>query len=422
MELLLVGLNHKTAPVNVREKISFPEKIISQALKSLQEREGISEGMIISTCNRVEIVVGVDDPNVQVLGIKEYIQDIHHLPLDDFDKHLYVLTAEEVISHVFRVAASLDSMIVGEPQILGQLKDAYAQARESGVTGNLLNNLLPKAFQVAKRIRTETGIGKRAVSVSFAAVELAKKIFGDISRKTVLVLGAGEMGDLVAQHLLSCGVHNVYVSNRTQKRADEMARKFNGRVIPYEKLTEELYRIDILIASTGAPHFIIRHEHITKTINLRKGEPMFLIDIAVPRNIEPSINEIDNVFLYDIDDLQSVVNANLKEREKEANVAMEIIRQEVCTLSRRLVSLEVFPTIVALREKIETIRKTEVERALSKMNGLSQIEKTSIEGLTTSIINKILHRPVTTLKHPPNSGEVHSYVEAARELFGLETE
>jgi glutamyl-tRNA reductase len=420
MELLLVGLNHKTAPVDIREKLSFPEKIMPGALKSLREKDGIAECMIISTCNRVEIVVGVDDPDVRTRQVKEYLRDLHRLPLEDFDPHLYTLTSLEVISHVFQVAASLDSMIVGEPQILGQLKDAYAQARKCEVTGVLLNNVLPRAFKVAKRVRTETGIGKRAISVSFAAVELAKKIFGDISSKSVLVLGAGEMSDLVAQHLLGNGVDNVYVSNRTRRRAEEMAGKFNGRVIPYESLIEELYRIDILIASTGAPHFVIRREHIARAINLRKGEPMFLIDIAVPRNIEPSINEIDNVFLYDIDDLQSVVKANLKEREKEARMAMEIIGQEVLTLWRRLTSLEVSPTIVALREEIETIRKKEVERALARMNGLSQRERGSIEGLTRAIINKILHRHITTLKNPPNSGEVHSYVEAIQALFGLE--
>jgi glutamyl-tRNA reductase len=420
MELLLVGLNHKTAPVDIREKLSFPEKIMPEALEALKQREGISECMIISTCNRVEIVAGVDDPDVLTRQIKEYLRDFHHLSLNDFDRHLYVLTSQEVISHVFQVASSLDSMIVGEPQILGQLKDAYAQAKKCGVTGIILNNVLPRAFKVAKRVRTETGIGRRAISVSFAAVELAKKIFGDISRKSVLVLGAGEMSELVAQHLLGSGVDNVYVSNRTRNRADEMAKKFNGRVIPYENLIEELYRIDILIASTGAPHFVIRREHIAKTISLRKGEPMFLIDIAVPRNIEPSINDIDNVFLYDIDDLQSVVKANLREREKEAHLAMEIIGQEVSTLSQRLTSLEVSPTIVALREEIEEIRKKEVERSLAKMNGLNQRERESIEGLTTAIINKILHRPITTLKHPPNSGEVHSYVEAVRALFGLE--
>lgn len=422
MELLLIGLNHKTAPVDVREKLSFTEKRMPEALKSLYGREGIAECMILSTCNRVEVLAGVDDPDVRTRQIKEYLRDFHDLSLKDFDPHLYVLTSEEVISHVFEVATSLDSMIVGEPQILGQLKDAYAQAKECGVTGILLNNVLPKAFKVAKRVRTETGIGKRAISVSFAAVELAKKIFGNISRKSVLVLGAGEMSELVAQHLLSSGVDNVYVSNRTRERAEEMAKKFNGRVIPYEGLIEELSRIDILIASSGAPHFVIRHEHITRAINLRKGEPMFLIDIAVPRNIEPSINEIDNVFLYDIDDLQSVVKANLKERKKEARLAMEIVVQEVCTLSKRLVSLEVSPTIVALREEIEAIRKDEVERAMARMNGLSQRERDSIEGLTTSIINKILHLPVTTLKNPPNSGEVHSYVEAVQALFGLKPE
>lgn len=421
MELLLVGLNHKTAPVDIREKLSFSEKMIPEALESLREKEGVAECMIISTCNRVEILAGVDDPDVRIRQVKEYLRDFHRLPLKDFDSHLYTLSSEEAIFHTFQVATSLDSMIVGEPQILGQLKDAYALAKECKMTGILLNNILPKAFKVAKRVRTETGIGKRAISISFAAVELAKKIFGDISSKAVLVLGAGEMSDLVAQHLLRNGVTNVYVCNRTRERAEDMAKKFNGQVIPYENLFEKLHQVDILIASTGAPHFVIRREHIAQAINLRKGEPMFLIDIAVPRNIEPSINEIDNVFLYDIDDLQSVVEANLKERKKEAHLAMEIIEQEVSTLCQRLVSLEAAPTIVALREEIEAIRKNEVERALARMNGLSQLERTAIEGLTTSIINKILHRPITTLKNPPDCGEVHSYVEAVRALFGLDS-
>ncbi len=421
MEIIIVGLSHKTAPVEIREKISFPGQKIADALQSLCSWGEIQEGIILSTCNRVEIIAHADSLEGGTRAVKEFISQYHRLPLADFEPHLYIYPHKQAIKHLFRVACSLDSMIVGEPQILGQLKDAYNNALECKTTGAILNKLLTKSFSVGKKVRSETGIAKNAVSVSFAAVELAKKIFGDLNSKTVMVVGTGEMSELVAQHLVANGVAQVLVANRTHSRALDFAEKFKGEAVAYDDLVNQVARADIIISSTGAPHFILHHEQIVKVIHQRKYKPMFFIDIAVPRDIDPKINDIDDVYLYDIDDLQSVVTANIKERRKEAAVAEEMIEKDVEQFAAGLSSLDVVPVIVALREKMEAIRTQELKKTLSRMGELSDKEKNALEALSSGIVNKILHHPTVILKQHSNSDEIHHYLEAARKLFNLES-
>ncbi len=420
MKLILVGLSHKTAPVEVREKLAFPEKHLPEALKSLHGCQGIREGLILSTCNRVEILVQVEDTGCGVEIVEGFIANYRDIAPELFFPHLYVHLNEKAVHHLFRVACSLDSMVVGEPQILGQLKDAYQAAVEGKTVGQILNGLLHRAFNVAKKVRTETGIGQSAVSVSFAAVELARKIFEDLQDKTVLILGAGEMSELVAQHLISNGVHNVLVSNRTYERGEELAAKFTGQVIRYENLKDELHRVDILISSTGAPHLVIHHEDVQRAVHTRRNRPMFFIDIAVPRDIDPKVNELDDVYLYDIDDLQAVVEANIRERRREAKIAEEIIAKETQQVMGWWRSLDVVPTIIDLRGTMDNIRQEELARALPKLKNLSPEEKKAVDVLTQGLINKILHKPIVTLKKHASNNNVQPYIEVIRKLFDLD--
>src|SRR5690349_8093670 len=324
MQLALVGLSHKTAPVEVRARLAFNDGALRRALTTLLGRQHVTEVMILSTCNRVEVVA--ESPDAQL--IREFLCEFHQIPPDSVSKHLYSFRNAEVIRHVFRVASSLDSMMVGEPQILGQVKEAYRIAMDAGTVGMHLSALMTRAFAVAKKVRNETGISQSAVSVSFAAVELARKIFGDLSGKTVMIIGASKMGELAARHLRRNGVSSVLVTNRTFERAVELAKVFEGAAVPFEHFAEHMERADIVISSTGAPHFIIGKPLAEQIMHRRKYKPMFLIDIAVPRDIDPTVNEIDNAFLYDIDDLQQVIDSNLKERMREALRAEEIIASE----------------------------------------------------------------------------------------------
>jgi glutamyl-tRNA reductase len=324
------------------------------------------------------------------------------------------------VRHLFRVAASLDSMVVGEPQILGQLKDAFDHALTHNTTGTVMNRLMKKAISVAKRIRTETKIAESAVSISFAAVELARKIFGDLDGKTVMLAGAGEMAELAAKHLVNNGVKQILVANRTYERAEELAQEFEGRAVKYEDLVPEMVHADILIAATGAPHYILLKKDMERVIKERKNKPVFLIDIAAIRNLDPEINKIDNVYLYDVDDLQSVVESNIKERQREAEQAEEIIEEEINTFMSWLTTIDVVPTIVALRERAEAIRLAELERSLPKMGELSEKQKKQLEGLTQAIVNKLLHAPLVALKKSAGDPEGGSHVESARVLFGLD--
>ena len=422
MNLIIVGLSHKTAPVEIREKLSFPSQTIGEPLNRLCTSYGINEGVIISTCNRVEIFAVTQDIEKGLRQVKRFISDYHNIPMEGLDEHLYTYTSEDAARHIFRVASGLDSMVLGEPQIFGQVKDAYGYALQHRTAGVIINKLFHKAFSVAKRIRTETKIGSSAVSISYAAVELAKKIFGTLEGKSVMLIGAGEMAELAAKHLLSNGVQEIIVANRTYERAIEMAKGFNGTPIMFREFPHYLKRVDIVIASTAAPKYIIRPEQIDEVIKERKNRSMFFIDISVPRNVDPLINNIDNIYLYNVDDLQGVVEANMKERAKEARAAEVIIDEEIENFYKWVKSLDVVPTIVALKKKIEDIRKGEVEKALSGLNGLQEKDIQVIDAMTKAIVNKIVHDPVTHLKKEANKVEGDFYIEAARRLFDLNTE
>ena len=422
MNLIVVGLSHKTAPVEIRERLSFPVQTIGEPLNRLCTAYEINEGVIISTCNRVEVLAVTRDIEKGLWQVKKFLSEYHNIPLEELDKHLYVYISEDAVRHIFRVSSGIDSMIIGEPQILGQVKDAYGYALQHKTAGVIMNKLFHKAFSVAKRIRTETKIGSSAVSVSYAAVELAKKIFGTLEGKIAMLIGAGEMAELAARHLLSSGVQEIIVANRTYEKAIEMAKGFNGTPIMFREFTHYLKKVDIVIASTAAPKFIIHPEQIEEVIKERKNRSMFFIDISVPRNIDPLINNIDNIYLYNVDDLQGVVEANLKERAKEAKEAEAIINEELGNFHRWVKSLDVVPTIVALKKKFEEIRKGEMEKALSGMNNLQEKDKETIDAMTKAIINKVVHDPVTHLKKEADKVEGDFYIEAARKLFDLDAE
>ena len=419
MNILVIGLNHKTAPIEVREKVAFDGTKLEEAINALKKSNAVKENIILSTCNRVEIYAGVSDIDSGTESIKSFISDFHKVPRDLLDKSLYLHKGTEAIRHMYRVASSLDSMIVGEPQILGQLKDAYETALKHKTTGVVLNKLMRKSVSVAKRIRTETKIAESAVSISFAAVELAKKIFDDLPTKSFMLIGAGEMAELAARHLINCGVKDVFITNRTMARAEELALEFHGNVIPFENFVQELLHTDIVICSTGAPHYILLKEQVHKTMKERKQKPMFIIDISVPRNIDPQINDLDNVYLYDVDSLQGIVETNIQERAKEAEKAEQIVDEEIVSFLKWHASLAATPTVVALRSKAEEIRKTEFEKTLKKLGPMEEEKIKAIEYLTISIVNKLIHPPTVALKSENNGKE--EMMDVIRKLFQLET-
>ncbi len=415
MQLALVGLSHKTAPVELRERLAFENGDLGTALQSLLSRDGISEAMILSTCNRVEVLVEASDE----APARDFLSSYHRVPSASMVKHLYTLRNNDVIRHVFRVASSLDSMVVGEPQILGQIKEAYRLAHDAGTVGVHIGSVMDRAFVVAKKIRSETGIAQSAVSVSYAAVELARKIFGDLKGKSVMIIGASKMGELSAKHLKRAGVSMVLVTNRTFERAVEMAKVFDGAAIPFEHLNAHIDRADIVISSTGAPHFVITKLQAERIIHQRKNRPIFFIDIAVPRDIDPTVNEIDNVFLYDIDDLQQVVEENVKERMSEAVRAEEMVDDEVRAFRSKLQSREVVPTIVELRETLEKLRRDEIERNRKLMAPLDPEQLEALERITQSMINKILHHPITQLKDMTHHPDGPEYIKFVRKIFNV---
>ncbi len=421
MEILVVGLSHRTAPIDLRERLSVSEQDLPKPLERMGDSSELVERMLLATCNRVE-VYAVAEGSVEkaVEAITDCLATHHNLEKSRFVDTLYTHTAAEAVRHVFRVASSLDSMVVGEPQILGQVKSAYSVARSQEATGVILTNLLEQAFHVAKRVRTETGIGASAVSVSSAAVELARKIFGDLAGRTVLIIGAGEMAELALRHLLDDGVRSVLVANRSYDRAVALARQFCGRAVTFESFRQEMVGADIVISATSAPHVILKREDMQTIIQQRRHRPIFLIDIADPRDIDAACNEVDNVYLYNIDDLQSVVEANLKERQREAERAEAIIEREVGVYLTWLRSLDVVPTIVSLRQRVEEIRGAELQKVLSRLGDLSPDQREAVTAMTHAMVNKILHQPMTELKRRAALQDGHLYTSVLRRLFGLE--
>jgi glutamyl-tRNA reductase len=416
MKLLLTGLSHKTAPVQMREQLALPEAELANALHRLQNL-GATEAVILSTCNRVEIALTAPDHVSPASIVDQFLTEWKGA--ETFSSYLYTLEAKEAILHLFRVASSLDSMVVGEPQILGQLKDAYTVAKTEGAVGGLLETVMTRAFGVAKRVRTETGIGQMAVSVSYAAVELARKIFGPLKGHSVLIIGSGKMGELAARHLRRSGAKRIYVTNRTRERAQEMAELFDGKAIEYSRFTSMLPEVDIVIASTGATQYILSPEDMQRVMAARKNEPMFLIDIAVPRNIDPAVNKIDGVFLYDVDDLAGVVEANIQERAKQAQQAEAIVTEEVDRMMARLKLEEVTPTIVSLQDWLENIRSNEVARTLRRIPGITPEQQQMIEAMTKAIVNKIAHGPISELRRNAGQPEGEQVIDAIRKVFHL---
>jgi glutamyl-tRNA reductase len=419
MKLLITGLNHRTAPVEVRERLAFEEKTLPDALDRLKQQPGLLEGMILSTCNRVEVAVTADEQADAEECVDGFIAESRSVTREWVSPYLYRHDGQNAIRHLFRVASSLDSMVVGEPQILGQLKTAYALAKERGAVNGFLDLVLTRAFNVAKRVRTETDIGESAVSVSYAAVELARDIFGSLAGKRVLLVGAGKMAESAARHLKRAGVSEIVVTNRTRERAETLAAEFDGKVADYDKFLGTLSGIDIVLASSGAPHYILTRDQVRAVIGQRRNRPMFLIDIAVPRNIDPEVNTLDNVFLYDIDDLDRVVDSNLKGRIQVATEAEEIIREEVERMMARLKVREVTPTIVSLQEQLEQLRAAEIERARGRLGALTPQQEEAIEQITRGIINKIAHGPISEMRKQAGDPAGIHVVSLVRRLFRL---
>lgn len=403
MKLALAGINHRTAPIEVREKLAFREEEIPAALLRVQAC-GATEVLILSTCNRVEVAAALLEEVSPHVLFESIVGGRDGLAMDALQPYLYFYQERDAMRHLFRVASSLDSMIVGEPQILGQLKHAYAQARDHGSIGTVLDTVLTRAFSVAKRIRSETEIGHSAVSVSYAAVELAREIFGSLNKKRVLIIGAGKMSEGTARHLMGAGASEVLITNRTPEHAEEVARVFRGEVVPYHLLPHRLAEVDIVIASSAAPHYVLTKDTVRRAIEARKHQPMFLIDIAVPRNIDPEVNGVDHAFLFDIDDLQQVADRNLRARFEVAQQAESIVTEEVERLAARLRERDVTPTIVSLQEQLETIRREVLERYRARMGALNSAQEEALDALTRGIVNKIAHGPISELRRQAGAG------------------
>lgn len=415
---MLLGVNHKTTPVEVREKMAVTDGYDPSLLR-LKGIENCKECYLLSTCNRVELLLVSDRPEELEEEIIDFLfgAEISRQQSRDY---LYIYYDEEAVHHLFMVASSLDSMIVGEAQILGQIKEAYRHAAGLGCTGALLNKLLHKAFSVAKKVRSETGIGSSAVSISYAAVQLAKKIFGCLDGKKVLLIGAGEMAELAAEHLVGQGAAEVMVANRTLSRAAALSKKLGGRAVSLHELQSQLEHVDIIISSTGARELVLHKDDVKAVMRQRRNRPLFMIDIAVPRDLDPKLIELENVFLYDIDDLTSVVEINKSEREKEAVKAAGIVDEETLKFGRWREGMAITPTIRAMRGKIEGICREELERTCAKMPEMSAKERKRLEKMASSIAAKVLHDPLQYLKNDDCERSNERKVYNLRNIFKLE--
>ncbi|MCB2184619.1 MAG: glutamyl-tRNA reductase [Desulfobulbaceae bacterium] len=415
--ILVLGVNHKTAPVEVREQLAFTDDPESP-FRNMKTIPGCTEFCFLSTCNRVEVIFASSNQEETIRGIKNFLFAGSNVSEKEIDNFIYLHKGSEAINHLYRVASSLDSMVVGEPQILGQLKDAYRDSSQRDCTGVVLNRLLHKAFSVAKRVRTETNIGGSAVSISYAAVELARKIFGNLKGKRVLLVGAGEMAELAAEHLINQGISEVIVANRTLERAIKLAKRFNGKAVGLAELHEQMEIVDIMVSSTGASDLILHQKDVKPIMRQRKNRPLFLIDIAVPRDLDPKINDLDNIYLYDVDDLSHVVEANKSEREQEAARAQRIVEEETLKFLQWIEEMQLTPTITALRRKANTIAQAELAKTLGNFD-FSSKEKKSIEKMAGSIINKLLHDPILFLKNTHSSEDKSEKLDVTRKIFAL---
>ncbi len=418
--IAICGLSHRTAPVEVREKLALLPTAIPAALTELNHQTGVKESLILSTCNRVELALSLEDSASLNDALHHFLEKQSSISLAAADPYLYKLEGRDAVRHLFRVASSLDSMVVGEPQILGQLKDAYSLAKQMGTLNSHLDQLVTRAFYVAKRVRSETEIGASAVSVSYAAVELAREIFGNLSDSKVMLIGAGKMSELAARHLRNTGAKQIFVTNRTYDRAVDLAKLFNGTIVDFAAFKQALPSVDIIITSTGAREPILTVEDMKTVMKARRNKPVFIVDIAVPRNVEAAVNTLDNVFLYDIDDLQKVVERNVRGRVEAAEHAARIIEEEVQWLESRMREREVSPAIISLQGRLEEIRASELERHRSKFGTLSQAQEDAMEALTRGIINKVAHGAIAELRRQGSQGDPTAALEVIRSVFRLE--
>ncbi len=418
-EIVLIGVNHTTAPVELRECMAFTPEQTTEGLRSLKKNSAVDEVLLLSTCNRVEILMTSHQTALAVDSAKTFIAQTKNILPHRFEDALYTYMGDQAVSHLFRVAGSLDSMVIGEPQILGQMKEAYRLSTSSRTSGVILNRLLHKSFSVAKRIRSETGIGDHAVSVSYAAIELGKKIFGSLESKPIMLIGAGEMAELAVEHLIRNKSGAIIVSNRTFERGVHLAKKFGGKAIRFEEMIDFLQQVDIVISSTGAPGYIFSKNQIKAVMRGRKNRPIFFIDIAVPRDIDPEINRIDNAYVYDIDDLNGVIAENIEDRKREALKAQRIIDEAVIQFRQWIDTLAVVPTIVLLRNKMEMIAQAELKKTLQTLNHLSQEDCQALNKMMSSLVNKMLHDPTMLLKSTESHWDTQSYLDLIRKLFKL---
>ena len=419
MHLLLLGVSHRTAPVELRERLDFSSRDVGAAVESLSARSSSAESVVLSTCNRSEIYVVSDDLTRARAEIVTFLSEYHHLPSETFGPHLFAFDDVAAARHLFRVASGLDSLVVGEPQILGQVKSAFQAASARRCTGPLLNKTFHWAFGVGKRVRRETALGEGAVSVSFAAVSLARKIFGRLNGRRVLVVGAGEISTLTAQHLRSQGVAEIVITSRTTAHADELAAEVGGRAVPWASLRQAIGNADIVLTATGSQRPIIVRNDVETVLGRNRAEPLFIIDVAVPRDVDPAVGEIEQVFLYNVDDLQGIVQENLARRGAEIARAEAIVDEEVVRFTSWQRSRRALPTVVALRQRFEEIRRAELRRLDSRLTGLSADERARVDEVTRLIVEKLLLEPTEQLKALPDVETQTAYTEAMSRIFRL---
>lgn len=418
MSIVLVGLSYKTAPVEIRERLAFNPDHIHEALRILVDHKLISEGIIISTCNRVEVVAATsneDDSREAISHVYDFIHNYHSCDSSITKDHLYHHTDNDAIRHVFRVTSSLDSMVVGEPQIMGQMKEAFQLAQKAGSIGGKLNKIMTRAFSIAKRVRTETGIGTGASSISSVAVDLARKVFDNIEGSAVMLIGAGEMAELAVKHLLSYGSKNILIVNRTYENAVALAQEMNGTAIPFDQLYNRMKDADIIICSTGANHYLLNQEHVKAALKFRKNKPMMIIDISVPRNADPSIGNLDNAFIFDVDDLKSIADANKSEREREALIAESIVETEIEKFSAALSEGDVNTVIGTFHTEISKLAFSELDKSRKRLGDLSQDQEEAIRIMINAIVNKFTQPVIKQLRE---SEDGHSaYLSAFKDLY-----
>ncbi|MFD2670511.1 glutamyl-tRNA reductase [Marinicrinis sediminis] len=420
MHILAVGLNYRTAPVEIREKFSLPEQRLTEALGILKQTKSILECVIVSTCNRTEIYAVVDRMQVCGYHIRTFMENWFGIPREQFTQHLYIYEDHDAIEHLFKVTSGLDSMVIGETQILGQVRDAFLTAQQQKATGTLFNMLFKQGITLAKRAHSETSIGENAVSVSYAAVELAKRIFGHFQNKHVLIVGAGKMSELTVKYMVENGANQVTVVNRTVERAEELASRFQGKATGMDRLQETLADADIVISSTGSKQAVLTRDEVEQAMRNRKARPIFFIDIAVPRDIDPDVHHVENVFLYDIDDLEGIVESNLEQRKQEAAKIYDMIHTEILAFEQWYKTLGVTPVIRALQEKAARIHQETMESMFNKLPDLDEREKKVIRKLTKSIVNQMMHDPILNLKEMATDKNSHESIELFTKFFALE--